>query len=143
YNVFDAVQYAVDNKIAPVISVSYGVCEDDLGQTGYSSLNLFVAQAATQGQSVIAAAGDSGSTDCDGVSGLTTAQQEALAVDFPASSQYVTGMGGSEFLAPDVAASNTTYWQASSGSDVISSALSYTPEQVWNDDSSQAGLSSG
>ena len=143
YNVFDAIQYAVDNKIAPVISVSYGLCEAALGQTGYSSLNLFLAQAATQGQSVIAASGDSGSTDCYGVTGLTTAQQEALAVDFPASSQYVTGMGGSEFLAPDVAASNTTYWQAGSGSDVISSALSYIPEQVWNDDSSQAGLSSG
>ena len=143
YNVFDAIQYAVDNKIAPVISVSYGLCEAGLGQTGYSSLNLFLAQAATQGQSVIAASGDSGSTDCYGVMGLTTAQQEALAVDFPASSQYVTGMGGSEFLAPDVAASNTTYWQAGSGSDVVSSALSYIPEQVWNDDSSQAGLSSG
>ena len=143
YNVFDAIQYAVDNKIAPVISVSYGLCEAGLGQTGYSSLNLFLAQAATQGQSVIAASGDSGSTDCYGVPGLTTAQQEALGVDFPASSQYVTGMGGSEFLAPDVAASNTTYWQAGSGSDVVSSALSYIPEQVWNDDSSQAGLSSG
>ena len=143
YNVFDAIQYAVDNKTAPVISVSYGLCEAALGQTGYSSLNLFLAQAATQGQSVIAASGDSGSTDCYGVTGLTTAQQEALGVDFPASSQYVTGMGGSEFLAPDVAASNTTYWQAGSSSDVISSALSYIPEQVWNDDSSQAGLSSG
>ena len=36
-----------------------------------------------------------------------------------------------------------TYWDSASGSDLISSALSYIPEQVWNDDSSADGLSSG
>lgn len=55
----------------------------------------------------------------------------------------MTGIGGTEFPAADVAASNTTYWQSASGSDVISSALSYIPEQVWNDDSSSSGLSAG
>ena len=140
-NVFDSIQFAVTNKTAPIISVSYGLCETALGSS-YSSLNAILAQAASQGQSVIVASGDSGSTDCYGETGLTTAEQQALAVDFPASSQYVTAMGGTEFPAADVAATNTTYWQAASGSDLVSSALSYIPEQVWNDDST-AGLSSG
>ena len=143
YSVWDALTYAVDSKTAPVISTSYGSCESDLPSSDYASLNAVLAQAASQGQTVVSAAGDSGSTDCYGATDLTTAQQEALAVDFPASSQYVTGMGGTEFLSADVSSTNTSYWQSSSGSDVISSALSYIPEQVWNDDSSSSGLSAG
>lgn len=143
YSVFDSLNYAVDNETAPVISVTYGACETAWSSTDYSTLNDIFEQAATQGQSVIAAAGDNGSSDCHGETGLTTAQQEALAVDFPASSQYVTGMGGTEFPSADVSSSNTTYWESASGSDVISSALSYIPEQVWDDDSSSSGLASG
>lgn len=143
YGVFDSLNYAVDNETAPVISVTYGACETAWSSTDYSTLNDIFEQAATQGQSVIVAAGDNGSSDCHGETGLTTAQQEALAVDFPASSQYVTGMGGTEFPSADVSSSNTTYWESASGSDVISSALSYIPEQVWNDDSSSSGLASG
>jgi subtilase family serine protease len=143
YSVWDSITYAVDTRIAPIITSSYGDCETELGSANYSTLNGILAQAAAQGQTVIAAAGDNGSTDCYGYTDLTTAQQQTLVVDFPASSQYVTGMGGTEFPAADVSSSNTTYWESSSGSDVISSALSYIPEQVWNDDSSSSGLSSG
>lgn len=143
YGVFDALGYAVDTKIAPIISVSYGACETALGSADYTTYNAVLAQAAAQGQSVVVAAGDSGSTDCYEQTSLTTSQRQALAVDFPASSQYVTGMGGTEFSSTDVSSSNTTYWSSSSGSDLISSAKSYIPEQVWNDDSSSNGLSSG
>jgi subtilase family serine protease len=143
YSVWDSINYAVDNQVASIISTSYGDCETDLGAANYSTLNAVLAQAAAQGQSVVAAAGDNGSTDCYGYTNLTTSQQEAPAVDFPASSQYVTAMGGTEFPSADVSSSNTTYWESASGSDVISSALSYIPEQVWNDDSSSNGLSSG
>ena len=143
YSVWDSIQYAVDQKVAPIISDSYGICETALTSGDYSSLKLVLAQAATQGQTVLVPAGDNGSTDCYGETGLTIAQQEALAVDFPASSPYVTAMGGTEFPSANVAASNTTYWQSSSGSDVISSALSYIPEQVWNDDSAAGSLNAG
>jgi subtilase family serine protease len=141
YSTFDAIQYAVDTRIAPIISNSYGDCETDLSTTDYSSLNGVLEQAASQGQSVISAMGDSGSTDCYQDTNLTSAQRTALAVDFPGSSQYITGMGGTEFPSSDTSSSNTTYWSSASGSDVISSALSYIPEQVWNDDSSSNGLS--
>jgi subtilase family serine protease len=143
YSVLDALTYAIDNRVAPIISISYGLCETQLASSDYTSLNGILAQAASQGQTVVSASGDSGSEDCSGVTGLTTSQQQALAVDFPASSQYVTGMGGSEFPTSDVSSSNTTYWQSASGTDVVSSALSYIPEQAWNDDSSTSGISSG
>jgi subtilase family serine protease len=134
YSVWDSIQYAVDTRIAPIISTSYGDCETDMSSSDYTSLNGVLAQAAAQGQSVVAAAGDNGSTDCFGDTSLSSSQQMAPTVDFPASSQYVTGMGGTEFPTADVTAGNTTYWAQAVGSDVISSALSYIPEQVWNDD---------
>jgi subtilase family serine protease len=149
-NVLNALVYAIDNRTAPIISISYGACESDTGQTEYNSLNATLAQAATQGQTILTAAGDNGSTDCSGNTNQSTTAQEALAVDFPSSSQYVTAMGGSEFLAADVAIGNTAFWQAAPNSttDAISSALSYIPEMAWNDDalpqgSTAASLSSG
>ncbi|ADV83452.1 protease pro-enzyme activation domain-containing protein [Terriglobus saanensis] len=143
YGVFDSLEYAIDTKLAPIISVSYGACETAIGSTDYATLNAVLAQAAAQGQTVVAASGDSGSTDCYEQTTLTTSQRQALAVDFPASSQYVTGLGGTEFSSSDVSSSNTTYWESGNSSDVVSSAKSYIPEQTWNDDSSSNGLSSG
>jgi subtilase family serine protease len=145
---FEALEYAIDSDIAPIVSSSYGTCEADLNASGtysYAEFNAALEQGASQGQTIIAAAGDAGSTDCSGVdpTNLTTAQQEALAVDFPGSSQYVTSIGGTEFPAADVAAGNNTYFAAATSTDIISSALSYIPEQVWNDDSNSNGLSSG
>ena len=139
--VFDSIQYAIDNDIAPIISDSYGLCETALGQANYTSFNATLAQGAAQGQSIITPAGDNGSPDCEGVP--PTTQQSALAVDFPASSQYVTAMGGSEFPSANVCNLNcptpnpfpSAYWQAANGTDVIGSALQYIPEQAWNDDS--------
>jgi subtilase family serine protease len=144
YSVWDSINYAVDTRMSPIISTSYGDCETDLGSSNYATLNAVLEQAASQGQTVMAAAGDEGSTDCYQDTNLTTSEREALAVDFPASSQYVTGMGGTEFPSADIdgGADSATYWEKASGSDVISTALSYIHEQVWNDDST-SGLSSG
>ena len=141
--VVNALEYAIDERIAPVLSISYGQCETTLGSS-YASYNAFLAQAAAQGQSVFGPGGDNGSSDCwdngsYGLDGLTLAQATALSVDFPASSQYVTGVGGTEFPAADVAAGNTTYWAAQATSDIVGSALKYIPEQVWNDDNSTSG----
>jgi subtilase family serine protease len=153
YGAFDALQYVIDNDLAPIISSSYGTCEAALGQTEYNILNPVLAQAATQGESILSAAGDAGSSDCYGeytpVNAANASSNEQLSVDFPADSQYVTGLGGTEFPAVDTEATSTagsssgTYWAATNGSDVVSSALSYIPEQVWNDDSSTVGLASG
>ncbi len=134
YNAFDALLYAVDERLAPVISSSYGACETTLGQSNFNALEAILQQAATQGQTVVSAAGDNGSTDCHADTTLTAAQQDAVAVDYPASSQYVTGTGGTEYSAADVASGNSTYFTTAPTSDVVSSAKSYIPEMVWNDD---------
>ena len=139
---FDAIWYAIDQRIAPVISSSYGECEPALGQSSYTAYTSYLEQAAAQGQTVVAPGGDQGSTDCYGAyKSSDTVDNQQLAVDFPASSQYVIGVGGTEFPAADVAAGNNTYFEAQSTTDIISSAKSYIPEGVWNDDNSAATTS--
>lgn len=146
-NVFNSLEYAVTNDVAPVVSISYGACELQMSQAQFTSLEVYMKEAATQGQTIVAAAGDDGSTSCFGAQGASTTVQQTPSVSYPASSDYVTGIGGTEFPSADVAASNDTYWESASGSDVVSSALSYIPEQVWNDDTGSYGaqyaLSSG
>jgi subtilase family serine protease len=146
YSVWDSLQYAIDTDIAPIISMSYGSCEPDLSSSDYSTLESIMEQGTSQGQSIIVTTGDTGSSACyaDLTSNTTpTAAEEELAVNYPASSAYVTAIGGTEFLSTDVESSNTTYWESTSGSDIVTSAKSYIPEQVWNDDSSTVGSADG
>ena len=127
---------AIDQNVAPIITISYGACEAAQGTSVLNSYNQLFKQANTQGQTILAAAGDSGAADCDPDTG--TSAVSGLAVDFPASSPNVTAMGGTQFngdaaatgSAPDFAA--TQYWLGTTGSDVISSARSYIPESAWN-----------
>jgi subtilase family serine protease len=146
YSVWDSLQYAVDTNIAPIISMSYGACEPDLSSSDYSTLEAILEQGASQGQSIVVSSGDSGSTACYAdltTNSTPTSAEEELAVDYPASSAYVTGLGGTEFPSADVSSSNTTYWESASGSDAVSTAKSYIPEQVWNDDSATVGSKDG
>lgn len=137
---FDAITYAVDNSIGTIISSSYGDCETDLGSFNLESI---LARAASQGQTVLSAAGDDGATDCFGISDLTTAQQQTNAVDYPASSAYVTGVGGTEISQANSAylTPGKGYWEAVGSNDIVTSVLQYIPEQSWNEDSANCGVS--
>lgn len=137
--VFDSYSYAVDEQIGNIISMSYGDCETDLGQSGWSAMEAVGEQASAQGQTVIAASGDSGSTACYGYTNLTTAQQDALTVNYPASSAYVTGVGGTGISATDDAVG--TYWTSAASSStgiLLNSATQWIPEIAWNDNSLSA-----
>ncbi|MGA8044433.1 MAG: protease pro-enzyme activation domain-containing protein [Terracidiphilus sp.] len=134
YGVFDSAQYAVDERIANIMTLSYGACELGLTTTSFQQLDAIGSQAASQGQSFVASSGDQGSTSCWGVTSLTLAQQQSLAVNYPASSQYVTGVGGTEITAANDVVG--TYWTDVSGTtDLVNSATQYIPEVSWNDDS--------
>ena len=137
YGVFDSAQYAVDNRIANILTLSYGACELGITTTNFQQLDAIASQAASQGQTFVASSGDQGSTSCYGVTSLSTTQQTALSVNYPASSQYVTGVGGTGIDQSNTAysTSGSAYWTAKSSTDVITSALQYIPEVSWNDDS--------
>lgn len=124
--------YAITNNVAPIISISYGLCEQDSDAATLDSINVLFQQANAQGQTIVGPGGDSGATDCDY---LSASAADGLAVDFPASSPFVTGMGGTTFNE-----GSGTYWSSSNNSNG-GSANGYIPEVVWND-SSTSGLSS-
>jgi hypothetical protein len=119
-NVFESVQYAVDQNLAPVISVSYGACE-----AGVSSSSRSIAQQANaEGITWMNASGDSGAAGCDwGVQSAT----HGPSVSFPADIPEVTAVGGTEFNE-----GSGSYWSSQSGTGYLS-ALSYIPEIAWND----------
>ncbi|MEX2205897.1 MAG: protease pro-enzyme activation domain-containing protein, partial [Myxococcota bacterium] len=64
-NVWDALQYAITNNLAPVVSTSYGACEAANGQSFAQTVRGWVQQANAQGQTVSAASGDLGAADCE------------------------------------------------------------------------------
>ncbi len=97
-DIFTSLQYAIQNPIngitIPIISQSYGACEARSTPCRPDQIDGWLAQANSQGQTVVLAAGDSGAADCD--SGGATPIQSAtqgLAVDYPGSSVYVTAAG--------------------------------------------------
>jgi subtilase family serine protease len=137
FGAFDALQYAIDQNLAPIISNSYGDCESDVGLTEAQTMQGWIQQANTQGQTVMSASGDSGAADCDY---QVTSATHGFAVDIPAAIPEVTAMGGTEFdgdaegVATNGNVPATQYWGGTTlGSDTISSALSYIPEMGWND----------
>ncbi|HEX6110291.1 MAG TPA: S53 family peptidase [Ktedonobacteraceae bacterium] len=94
----------------PVISVSWGDCEKNMGQQEVNQENQFFQQAAAQGQTILVAAGDSGSASCFQL--LGGGFDFSLNADDPAAQPYVTGVGGTNLT--------------------LKSDNSYRSETVWN-----------
>ena len=143
-SVFDSLQYAVqtplinNTQLVPVISISYGGCEQiDISSSTIQQLDSILEQANAQGQTVVASSGDDGSADCDDSDNSGVAANKGLAVDYPASSQYVTGAGGTSFSG-DVN-DEAKYWNQNNNSD-NGSVISYIPETTWNDTPTLADL---
>ena len=63
--VFDSLQYAIDQNLAPVISISYGSCEQNFTSNQISLLAALGQQANAQGITIVAASGDTGAADCE------------------------------------------------------------------------------
>jgi len=127
-DVWTSIAFAVDQDLAPVISSSYGYCEQQISSAPAATAAYFQSlaqQANSKGITWVASSGDSGAADCD-LSSADSAMQ-GLAVDLPASIPEVTGVGGTEF-----AEGNGNYWASTNNSNG-SSALSYIPEIAWND----------
>jgi kumamolisin len=107
-----------------VISASLGLCEPDVdlavGVKGIESVEGSLQMAAASGISFLASSGDQGSADCVGLDGQPI---DRLAVNYPSSSPWVTGVGG-------------TNLELNSTNGIIS-------QIVWNDASLQPGAAGG
>ena len=99
FNPFSSIAFplaaAVDASLAPngpqVIATSIGVCESTMTDAERSISEWSLLTAAASGATVIAAAGDNGSSAC-----APSITKEA--VQYPASSPWVTAVGGSQWV---------------------------------------------
>jgi hypothetical protein len=123
-----AAAYAIDNEVAPILSYTYGSCEQALGSTGNAFYNALWQQAAVEGITVFVASGDNGAAGCDSAASATPAVN-GMTVNGVASTPYNVAVGGSQFAEGAQAAS---YWNASNAAD-YSSAIGYIPEATWNE----------
>lgn len=105
----DAVTTAVHDEMnkPSVISISWGAAESNWTQQALGSLNDAIAAAAAVAVTVCVASGDGGSSD--GVN------DGAPHVDFPASSPYALGCGGTTITASGETIASETTWADSGG----------------------------
>jgi uncharacterized protein (TIGR03437 family) len=128
-DVMTSVQYAIDQKLAPVVSVSYGSCELETPASDVAAYQQWGQQANAQGITWFAAAGDNGAADCGDT------QNPGLAVDLPGSLPEATSIGGTQFVE-----GTGTYWSLANNANGAS-ALAYIPETTWNDSAQDGGPS--
>jgi subtilase family serine protease len=118
--------YAIESKAQrpDVVSASLGGCESDnlaaLGKKGIGLYETAFEVAASTGISVLAAAGDDGSSTCVNNKGNPVRK---LAVSFPASSPFATAVGGTNIF--------------------LNAANQVTASTVWNDGPGQAAAGGG
>jgi subtilase family serine protease len=107
-----------------VISASLGLCEADVnlavGSKGVRSVEGALQMAASSGITFLSSSGDEGSADCVGLNNMPI---DRLGVNYPASSPWVTGVGGTNLE--------------------LDSANRITHQVVWNDTSLQPGAAGG
>ncbi|MFF7992325.1 protease pro-enzyme activation domain-containing protein [Kitasatospora xanthocidica] len=86
----------VTDNLAQVVTTSWGVCDQVMATSDLQAESDIFVQAVTQGQTVLAASGDDGSSGCNYLknAGAPTSVTNVLSTSDPASQPYVTGVGG-------------------------------------------------
>ncbi|MCL6488381.1 MAG: S53 family peptidase [Alicyclobacillus mali] len=100
----DAITTAVHDPThkPSIVSISWGGPEDSWASASIAAMNRAFLDAAALGVTVLAAAGDSGSTDGE--------QDGLYHVDFPAASPYVLACGGTRLVASGDRIEQETVW---------------------------------
>jgi subtilase family serine protease len=126
-----AATFVVDTPPTPapkIMSISFGLCEQQAGSEGVQAWDNLFKQAAGEGIAVYVSAGDSGAAGCDASFQPPPANQ-FLSPNSICASSYATCVGGTEFA--DFS-DPSLYWNSTNGTG-YESALSYIPEGAWNE----------
>ena len=132
-DVFTATITAINANIAQIITFSYGGCELNFPAPFYRSI---FQQASAQGITVLAASGDTGAAACD-YAGFEPQVSQGGRVSFPAVLPEITAVGGTQF-----AEGTGTYFRPTNSANG-GSAISYIPEEAWNESDDTAPVSGG
>jgi hypothetical protein len=140
YATNDIYNAMVNADTANVISTSWGLCEPafEIASPGAQEVeNEIFEEAAAQGQSVFAAAGDSGSDDCALGS---TPTSPPLAVDDPAGQPFVVGVGGTSLLSDARQPAERVWNDGPSGGGGGGGISATWPSPAWQADSGVPGI---
>jgi len=144
--VWDSWYHSVDSNLAPVITLSYGICEfseasfsaSNTGEETFTSDEAELKKANSFGITFMNSSGDSGAAECDPPENSPSESfaTQGLAVPYPASSPEVTGVGGTMTTFAETSTDASTYWYTgndTNGNGQGGSAIGYIPEAAWND----------
>jgi len=135
--------YIVENNSFDIMTESFGICEYTATDSEVAFISGMAEQAAAQGITYLVSAGDNGAEGCDDPS--SPAATHPLSVNLLASTPFNVAVGGTEF---NENGQDNLYWSSTNSAN-YGSALSYIPEDVWNEScaasacSSNANLSAG
>jgi hypothetical protein len=120
--------YIIESDLFPIMTESFSGCEADTTSTNAAGISALAEQAAAQGITYFVAAGDNGAEGCDDPSTETVASGP-LSVNVLASTAFNVAVGGTVF---NENGQTSTYWSTTNSGN-FESAISYIPEDVWND----------
>ena len=118
--------YIVDNNAADIMSESFGSCEAFFTSGEASGISQVAEQAAAQGITYLVSTGDTGAPGCDNLG--ETVATGPVSVNILASTPFNIAVGGTMF---NENGQDSKYWGSSPG--LSTTALSYIPENVWNE----------
>jgi Pro-kumamolisin, activation domain/Bacterial Ig-like domain (group 3) len=119
--------YIIENNLADVMTESFGGCEAFSNSAQAAGISALAEQAAAQGITYFVSAGDAGAEGCDDPNGETIATGP-VSVNLLAATPFNVAVGGTVF---NEHGQSSLYWSTSNTNQ--ESALSYIPEDVWND----------
>jgi len=128
--------YIVENNQADIMTESFSSCELQATDAQLAGTSALAKQAAAQGITYFVSTGDDGAEGCDDPS--TPPAVNPISVNMLASTAFNVAVGGTMF---NENGQNSKYWGTEPPTE--ESAISYIPEDVWNESSSTAGLWSG
>lgn len=128
--------YIVETNLSDVMTESFSSCELYATDAQLAGASALAEQAAAQGITYIVSTGDDGAAGCDDPS--VAPASHPVSVNFLASTAFNVAVGGTMFNENGNA---TKYWTSAAPFD--ETAISYIPEDVWNESSSTNGLWSG
>jgi subtilase family serine protease len=120
--------YIIENNNYDIMSESFGSCEALTTSTNAAGISALAEQAAAQGITYFVSTGDNGAEGCDDQNTETTATGPVSA-NVLASTAFNVAVGGTVF---NENGQTSKYWN-STNSTTYESAVSYIPEDVWND----------
>jgi Pro-kumamolisin, activation domain/Bacterial Ig-like domain (group 3) len=132
----------VNGNLAPILTLNFTDCEPATGASGAQFYQGLWEQAAAEGITVVAPAGDTGAAGCANHFTEIAAGNEGglvpggLAVNAVAATAFNVAVGGTDF---NQVGNWSQYWSASNDPTTSGSAKSYIPESTWNDSCAENG----